>query len=114
VMHDENELVELKELYEELRADSKTLIRDMVGGISMYRFSSYLLFLMTFFPIYYVIMALLGIISGNSGFWEWYNLIVNSVAIGFFTLFGWKLRNAYSKLKDRYAKLIKMKSNIED
>jgi len=113
-MYDENEMSQLKDLYEELWADAKTLIQDMAGGIAVYRFSSFLLFIMNFFPIFSIITSVISILRGNIGFWELYNLIVPSVAVVFFTYLGLKFRNVYSRLKDRYAKLLKMKSELED
>lgn len=99
-MNDENEISKLKDLYDELWRDAKNLVQDMAGSINMYRNASYLLFALNLYPIY---LILLGVFVISSLF-----------AIIVLTFFGIKLLRVHLKLKDRYAKLLKMKSELED
>ena len=99
-MNDENEMSNLKDLYDELWSDAKTLVQDMVSSINLYRNSSYILFALTLYPIYFILLNVF--------------LIPSLFALVILTYFGIKLQRVYLKLKGRYAKLLKMKSELED
>ena len=113
-MNDENEMSNLKDLYDELWSDAKTLVQDMAGSIKLYRNSSYLLLAMNLYPIYWIYMRVffIPIRFFNEGFLV--ATILELFAIVILTFFGIKLQRVYLKLKGRYAKLLKMKSELED
>ena len=98
-MNDENEISKLKDLYDELWRDAKTLVQDMAGSINLYRNSSYSLFALSLYPIYLILSGVF--------------VISSLFAIVILTFFGIKLLRVHLKLKDRYAKLLKMKSELE-
>ena len=113
-MNDENEMSNLKDLYDELWSDAKTLVQDMAGSIKLYRNSSYLLLAMNLYPLYWLFMWAFIIprhLFDDSGL---YSMLSYLVAIVILTYFGIKLQKVYLKLKCRYEKLLKMKSEFED
>jgi len=113
-MENDKELVGLKEVYDELWADAKTLVRDMSKGISVYAYAGYITLIISvmiwlnFFPNF------LTLLSGNGDFWTWYNAIVGAVGLLVTIPYGAKLIQWYRKLKRKYSKLIEMEKNIGD
>ena len=113
-MNDENEMPSLKNLYDELWSDAKNLVQDMAGSITLYRNASYLLLAMNLYPIYWIFMRVffIPIRFFNEG--SLVAVLSELFTIVILTFFGIKLQRVYLKLKNRYAKLLKMKSELED
>ena len=108
------ELVELKEIYDELWTNAKTLVKDMRKSISMYSYAGFLTLLIgvTIGMISFV-PSFLNIISGNYTILYWYNVIVGGITIVVTIPYGAKLLQVYRELKNKYSKLIEMEKNLE-
>lgn len=113
-MENEEEIPKLRELYDELWHDAKTMIRDMKEGISMYKFSGIFICLYAYFAFWITLTGSLKIIAGGADLTSYFNAFFGAFAIVFFALFGLRLIRFYYKLKERYAKLLEMEKKIED
>ena len=113
-MENDGELSELKEVYDELWSDARTLIKDMRNSISVYFYAGFLTFLVSFVTGSSAFANFMTILSGNGGFWTWYNAVMGTVGTIVFVAFGAKLLQWYLRLKRKYSKLIQMEKNIGD
>ena len=113
-MQNEEEIPKLRELYDELWHDAKTLIHDMKEGISMYKFSGILICLFAYAPCLSSLMGFLKIIAGEADVINYFNAFFGAFATLFFVLIGVRLIRFYYRLKERYAKLLEMEKRIED
>ena len=111
---EEEEIPQLRAIYDELWHDAKTLIRDMSDSISMYKFSGILLILLSMMTIPTVMDNTLEILTGSIDLLNYLTLFFGVFAMGFFILIGWRLLRWYYMLKERYAKLLQMEKEIED
>lgn len=113
-MQNEEEMPKLRELYDELWRDAKTMIRDMKEGISMYKFSGIFICLFAFFAVWLTLIGTLTIIAGGADLTSYFHAFFGIFATVFFVLFGLRLIRFYYKLKERYAKLLEMEKKIGD
>lgn len=111
---EEEEIPQLRAIYDELWHDAKTLIRDMSDSISMYKFSGILLILLSMMTIPTVMDNTLEILTGSIDLLNYLTLFFGVFTMGFFILIGWRLLRWYYRLKERYAKLLQMEKEIED
>jgi len=113
-MQNEDEIPKLKEVYEELWSDAKTLIKDMTRSITFILLSSFFVLIFSVFPISLAYIFLLQILAGNTHWLVRIFLIVSSVCSIFYMVFGVKWLLLYFRLRTRYAKLIEIEKTIED
>lgn len=113
-MHEEEEIPQLRALYDELWNDAKTMIRDMREGISMYRFSAFLILVFSFVSAWAALGGSFAILAGSTDFIDYFNAFFGVFATVLFVLFGLRLVRWYYKLKERYAKLLQIEKTIED
>ena len=106
-MSKDDEMSNLKDLYDELWDDAKSLIKDMTGSISLYKYSGLLLLGLAIYPIY-------SLFNIAFVFQTWFPIdlfilpiLSDLLAIVILTFFGLKLLRTYLKLKKRYSKLWK-------
>ena len=111
---EEEEISQLRAIYDELWHDAKTLIRDMSNSISMYKFSGFLLILLSIMTIPSTMERTVSILAGSTNLMDYISLCVGVFGIGFFIFIGWRLLRWYYRLKERYAKLLQMEKEIED
>ena len=113
-MNDENEISNLKGLYDELWSDAKNLIQDMQKSISLYKYSSFLLFGLIIYPIYHIFLTVFVMPRYFLNEGVLFGLISYLFVIIILVFFGFRLLRIYLKLKKRYSKLWKMRSELED
>jgi len=113
-MSEDDEMSNLKDLYDELWDDAKNLIKDMIGSISLYKYSGLLLLGLNIYPIYNLFLWTFVIprMFLNEGII--FSMFLYLFAIVILTFFGLKLLRTYLKLKKRYLKLWKMRLEVED
>ena len=114
VMQNEEEMMQLKALYEELWSDAKTMIKDMRRSISMYQLSGFLLLMFSLVFFQRAFVTYFDVFAGTAEFWDYYSMIVNTFGTIVLIILGIHLLRWYYKLKDRYAKLVQMEKTIED
>jgi len=112
-MNEEEEMLQLRKLYDELWHDAKTLIRDMKEGISMYKFSGLILLAFSFVYFQFVYGGSLKILAGSTDFMDYIITLAGIFGMVFFVLFGIRLLRWYYRLKGRYTKLLQMEKTIE-
>lgn len=113
-MSEDTQMSNLKELYDELWSDAKNLIQDMAGGVSLYKYSSFLLLALNAYPIYWICLYVFVIPRQFLNDWIIFMIFSYLVSIAILTFFGLKLLRVHLKLKNRYSKLMKMRLEFED
>lgn len=112
-MEDE-ELTQLKTLYDELWHDAKTMIKDMNRSIYMYFFSGFITLAFSVIMIGTAISDWNKIVLGNASTLTYFYAIVETSGSVMMAIFGVSLLYWYYKLKNRYSRLIRMGKTLED
>ncbi len=112
-MEDEN-LTQLKTIYDELWSDAKTMIKDMNRSITVV-----FLFGLTMFAIapmnFGTVVQMYARITGGSTRWlDYFYLISTSFGSVVSVVAGVAMIRWYYKLRNRYVKLIQLEKTIED
>ncbi len=108
-----DELLELKEIYDELWTNAKTLVKDMRKSISLYAYAGFITLLIgVTIGLISFIPSFINIISGNYDIIYWYNTIVGGIAVVVTLPYGAKLFLVFRELKNKYSKLIKMEETL--
>ncbi|MEM3616649.1 MAG: hypothetical protein QXG76_05565 [Candidatus Bathyarchaeia archaeon] len=113
-MNEEEELVQLKEIYDELWRDAKALIKDTKRSIAVHLYSAITTFSVAFLCVSYFAMYLLALFSGETTMLNYIGVVVEPIGFIVLVIFGVKLLQWYDLLKKRYSKLIEMEKTIED
>jgi uncharacterized protein YybS (DUF2232 family) len=109
---DEEELIQLKELYEELWHDAKTLVKDMKRSILMYLYSAFVTFAVAALGFSYSTVYWVGLLYGNTSILNYIGAIIEPVSSVVITIFGITLLRWYFRIKKRYSRLTEIeKSN---
>jgi len=108
------ELSQLKMVYDELWSDAKTMVKDMNRSITMV-----FLFGLTMIAIFPINMGTLiemysKIPSGTARALDYFYLVATALGSVVTVVAGIMMLRWYSKLKNRYAKLIQLEKTIED
>jgi len=111
---DEEELVQLKKLYEELWHDAKSLVKDMQRSIMIYLYSAVVTFAVAVLTVLFALLYFLVILQGNASIFHYVGAIVEAVGSIVIIVFGAKLLNWYFIIKKRYSKLTEIERTIED
>jgi uncharacterized protein YybS (DUF2232 family) len=111
---EEKELVQLREIYEELWRDAKALIKDMRRSIAICLYSALVTFTVVILSISYSIMYYLALLSGETSMLYYIGAIVEPIGAVVLIIFGIKLLQWYFLFKKRYSKLIEMEKTLED
>lgn len=111
---DNEELPKLKEIYDELWSDAKTLAKDLSKSISIYVYASYLTWTVSFVIVLSFIANFVAVLAGSGGVWEWFNLVMGATGTIVTIVYGAKLFQWYRQLKRRYSKLIKLEKELEE
>lgn len=111
---DEEELIQLKELYEELWHDAKSLAKDMQRSIMIYLYSAGLTFAVAVLTILFAVSYFMVVLQGNASLFHYVGAIVETVGSIFIIIFGLKLLSWYFIIKKRYSKLTEIERTIED
>ncbi len=110
----DKDLPELKVLYEELWSDARTMIKDMKRSIFIYLFTGFITLAFSVIIIGTAISDWNKILSGSASTLTYFYAIVETPGAVFYIVFGILLLYWYNKLKNHYARLIRLEKNIED
>ncbi|RLI39432.1 hypothetical protein DRO69_14290 [Candidatus Bathyarchaeota archaeon] len=111
---DEEELIPLKEIYEELWHDAKALAKDMKRSIMVYLYSAIVTFAVATLGVLYAIVYFMQISHGNASLFYYIGAIIEIVSSVVIIIFGAVLMRWYFKAKKKYSKLIEMAKTNED
>jgi hypothetical protein len=107
------ELAQLKTVYDELWSDAKTMIKDMKKSIYLYLFAGFITLVFSVIMIGTAISDWNKILLGGASTLTYFYAIVETPGAVFYVAFGVVLLYWYYKLKNRYAKLIQLEKTIE-
>jgi len=110
----DEELPELKAVYDELWSDARTMIKDMKRSIYIYLFAGFITLVFSVIMIGTAISDWNKILSGNVSTFTYLYAIAGTLGVIFYVPFGVLLLYWYNKLKNRYAKLIQLEKTIRD
>ncbi len=114
-MVDENkELPELKELYDELWSDGRTMIKDMNRSIYVYLFAGFVTLVFSVIIIGTAASDWNKILIGTATNLTYFYVIMEIPGAVAYVAFGVFLIYWYIKLKNRYSRLIKLEKAIKD
>jgi len=109
-----NELAQLKTVYDELWSDAKTMIKDMNNGITMVFLFGLVMFAMFTIEMGTAIRMYSNIASGSVSALDYFYLVATAFGSVVTVVAGVMMLRWYYKLKNRYAKLIQLEKTIED
>jgi hypothetical protein len=113
ILADENEeLPQLKELYDELWDDARSLIKDMNKSIYVYLFAGFLSLVFSVVMIGSGISNWNKIFSGDANTLTYVYVTAETFGSFVYVAFGIALLYWYRKLRGRYSKLIKMEQSL--
>lgn len=112
--NENEELSELKTLYDELWSDAKTLFKDMNRSIAMYLYAGFMTILLSVFAALLAVTYLSALFSGISTPIVWFYSILETLSAVVTLAFGAKLLSWYLRLKTKYRKVIQMGENLRD
>jgi hypothetical protein len=107
-MQEDNELIELKAIYDDLWADAKTFAKDMTKSVYIYRYAALLTFAVAIITVFSAIPYYATMLLGHGNLVTDSVITVNVIAVAVEIVFGSVLWRWYSRIKRRYAKLIEM------
>ena len=110
----DEELPELKALYDELWSNARTMIKDMKRSIWIYLFAGFITLVFSVIMIGTVISDWNKILLGNVSTFTYLYAIAGTLGVIFYVPFGILLLYLYNKLKNRYARLIRLEKTIKD
>jgi len=111
---EDKELPELKELYDELWSDGRTMIKDMNRSIYVYLFTGFITLVFSVIIIGTAISDWNKILSGSATSLTYFYAIVEIPGAVFYVAFGVFFLYWYHKLKNRYSRLIRLERTIKD
>ena len=112
-MEDE-ELAQLKTVYDELWSDARTMIKDMKRSIYVYLFTGFVTLAFSVIMIGTAISDWNKIISGGASTLTYFYAIVETPGAVFYVAFGVALLYWFNKLRKRYERLILLEKTLED
>jgi len=110
----DNELPELKELYDELWSDGRTMIKDMNRSIHVYLFAGFITLVFSVIIIGTAISDWNKILIGTATNLTCFYAIMEITGAVLYVGFGIFLIYWYTKLKNRYSRLIQWEKTIKD
>ena len=108
------ELAQLKTVYDELWSDAKTMIKDMNRGITMVFLFGVMMFVIFPLTIGTIIEMYSRIALGSARALDYFYLVATAFGSVVSVVAGIMMLRWYYKLKNRYAKLIQLEKTIED
>ncbi len=111
----ENEdLTQLKMVYDELWSDARTMIKDMKRSIFLYLFAGFITLAFSAIMIGTAISDWNKILVGNASALTYFYAIVETPGAVFYVIIGVLLLYWYNKLKTRYARLVRLEKTVEE
>lgn len=111
--NEDEELAQLKVLYDELWSDAKSMIKDMNRSISIYFFAGLITLAFSTVIIGTAVSDLIKILSNGATSLTYFYVIFEVPGAVLMIIFGVTLLHWYRKLKKRYSKLIEMEKKID-
>ena len=108
------DLTPLKELYDELWRDAKTLVRDMNRTIKSVYLSGFFMLCMAGLQSLSAHQLYMKIIGGSTRWLDYFYLYSISLGVVVMIVGGLYTLRAYNELKERYARLIEVEKTLED
>jgi membrane protein YqaA with SNARE-associated domain len=110
----DEELSELKKVYDELWRDAKTLIKDMNSNITTVFLFGITMLALSMIEFGTAIKMYSRIAAGSTEALDFFYLVATAFGSIISAIAGVMMLRWYSKLKNRYAKLIQLEKTIED
>jgi uncharacterized membrane protein len=110
--NEDEELPQLKALYDELWTDARTMIKDMNKSIFVYLFAGFLTLVFSTIIIGSGISDWNKIFSGDASTLTYFYVIAETFGSVVYVIFSIMLLYWYRKLRGRYSKLIKMEKSL--
>lgn len=107
-MQEDNDLVELKAVYDDLWADAKTMIKDMKKSVYIYNYAALLTYAVAIITLFNAIPYYATLVAGQGNTITIAVIVTNIIATVFEIVFGSVLLRWYYRMKRRYARLIEM------
>ena len=114
MVDEDKELPELKELYDELWSDGRTLIKDMNRSIYVYLFAGFITLVFSVIIIGTAISDWNKILTGTATSLTYFYVIMEIPGAVLYVAFSVFLIYWYTKLKNRYSRLIKLERTVKD
>jgi hypothetical protein len=114
MLDEDNELAELKELYDELWNDGRTMIKDMNRSIYVYLFAGFITFVFSLIIIGTAFSDWNKILTGSATNLTYFYAVMEIPGAVLYVAFGVFLIYWYNKLKKRYSRLIHLERTIKD
>jgi hypothetical protein len=112
VADEDEELLQLKALYNELWSDARSMIKDMNKSVFVYLFAGFLSLVFSTIMIGSGIANWNKIFSGEAETLTYVYVIAETFGSVIYVIFGITLLYWYRKLRGRYSKLIKMEESL--
>ena len=112
-MEDE-ELAQLKTVYDELWSDARTMIKDMKRSIYLYPFFGFLSLVLSAIMIGSAISNWNIILLGDASSLNYLYAIAATLGVVVYVAFGILSLYWYNKLRKRYSRLILLEKSLED
>ena len=111
---DDEELAQLKTVYDELWRDARTMIKDMNRTIKSVFFQSWFMFVLAVMQFLSAHQVYMDIVRGSTRARDYFYLVTISLGVVVMVVAGiWTLRG-YNELKNRYARVIELEKRLED
>ncbi len=110
---EDEELPELKTLYDELWSDAKTVIKDMKRSIRLYLFAGFITLVLSVIMIGSAIDNLNRILSGSANTLTYIYAIASTFGTVLYAGFGVSLLYWHNKLRNRYGRLIQLEKTVQ-
>ncbi|MCW4039286.1 MAG: hypothetical protein NWE83_00885 [Candidatus Bathyarchaeota archaeon] len=109
-----DELLQLKTVYDELWHDAKTMVKDMTRSIKAVFFVGIMMFVIAVLQSLSAHQTYMKIVTGSVRTLDYFYLTVNVLSAAVLIVAGiWSLHEYY-KLTNRYRRVIQMEKTIED
>lgn len=109
----DEELPELKTLYDELWSDAKTMIKDMKRSIRLYLFAGFITLVLSVIMIGSAIDNWNRILSGSANTLTYIYAIASTFGTVLYAGFGVSLLHWHNKLRNRYGRLIQLEKTVQ-
>jgi predicted membrane channel-forming protein YqfA (hemolysin III family) len=109
-----DELTQLKTIYDELWRDAKTMIKDVTRSISAVFFVGIMMFVIAIFLLLSAHQTYMTIVGGSTRTLDYFYLIAESLGVVIMIVAGILFEREYYKLKNRYRRIIQLEKTIGD
>ena len=110
----DDELIQLKTVYDELWQDAKTMIKDVTRSIKAVAWVGYMLFIIAFLQFFSAHQIYMKIVEGSTRMLDYFYLITISLGVIILIVAGVFSIRGYYKLKNRYKRIIQLEKKIGD